>query len=82
MQALRASAAPSRSWVMKILVRRFEYRRPRALARARAAIGILVIFLGVLLCVTGYWWGALLMLVGALVLVVAGLMFALVSSAA
>jgi protein-S-isoprenylcysteine O-methyltransferase Ste14 len=82
MQALKGNATPSRSWIMKLLVRRWESRYPRALARGRAAVGICLICLGAVLCGTGFWWGALMMVIGALVIVVAGLMFSLVSSAA
>jgi hypothetical protein len=82
MQASNANTADSRSVIMKILVRSWEYSYPAAIAVVRAAIGILVILIGVLLCVTGFWWGALLMLIGALTMMVAGLMFALVTRAA
>jgi hypothetical protein len=67
---------------MKTLVRSWEYRNPAVIAGVRAAIGFLVILIGITLCATGFWWGALLMLIGALTLVVAGLMFALVARAA
>ena len=82
MQASNANTAPSRSVIMKILVRSWEYSYPAAIAGVRATIGILVILIGVILCVTGFWWGALLMLIGALTMIVAGLMFALVTRAA
>jgi hypothetical protein len=82
MQASNPNAAHSRSVVMKILVRSWEYSYPVAAARLRAAIGILVILIGITLCATGFWWGALLMLIGALTMIVAGLMFALVTRAA
>jgi hypothetical protein len=82
MQTSSANTAHSRSVIMKILVRSWEYRNPAATAGVRAAIGILVILIGITLCATGFWWGALLMLVGALTLIVAGLMFALVTRAA
>jgi hypothetical protein len=48
----------------------------------RAVIGILGILIGIALCAGGFWWGALLMLIGALTMIVAGLMFALVTRAA
>lgn len=81
MQARNADTAHTRSLIMKILVRSWEYRHPRAWASVRAAIGIFVIFIGAILCLGGFWWGALLMLIGALVIIVAGLMFALVTAA-
>jgi hypothetical protein len=82
MQRSNANTAHSRSVIMKTLVRSWEYRNPAAIAGVRTAIGILVILIGIALCATGFWWGALLMLIGALTLVVAGLMFALVARAA
>ncbi len=82
MQTSSANTDHSRSVIMKILVRSWEYRSPAATAGVRAAIGILVILIGITLCATGFWWGALLMLIGALTLIVAGLMFALVTRAA
>jgi hypothetical protein len=82
MQASNANTAHSRSVIMKILVRSWEYAYPAATAGVRATIGILVILIGITLCATGFWWGALLMLIGALTLIVAGLMFALLTGAA
>jgi hypothetical protein len=82
MQASNANTAQSRSLIMKILVRSWEYSHPAATAVVRAAIGILVVLIGITLCATGFWWGALVMLIGALTLMVAGLMFALVTRAA
>ncbi|MGH3231357.1 MAG: hypothetical protein ACRDOA_22725 [Streptosporangiaceae bacterium] len=67
---------------MKVLVRSWEFRRPRLIARMRVAAGSLAILIGAILCGTGFWWGALVMGLGALGLVVAGLMFALVTAPA
>jgi hypothetical protein len=82
MQARYGSNAAARSFVMKALVRSWEYRRPRVWARLRAVVGAVVILLGAILCGTGFWWGALVIGLGALAIVVAGLMFALVTAPA
>lgn len=82
MQSSNPNGAHSRSVVMKILVRSWEYSHPVSTARVRAAIGVLAILIGIALCATGFWWGGLLMLIGALTVIVAGLMFALVTRAA
>lgn len=82
MQAPRRNSDPARSLIMKILVRSWEYRRPRVWASMRAAAGTSVIVIGAVLCGTGYWWGALMMGIGALAIIVAGLMFALVTATA
>jgi hypothetical protein len=82
MQTSNANTAHSRSVIMGILVRSWEYSYPAATAGARAAIGILVILIGITLCAAGFWWGALLIAIGALTMMVAGLMFALVTRAA
>jgi len=82
MQAPNHDAARSRALIMKILVRSWEYRYPRFCAGARVAAGILVILIGAILCGSGYWWGALLMAIGALAIIVAGLVFALVTTPA
>jgi hypothetical protein len=79
MQAPDGNAARRRALIMKILVRPGERRHPLFWAGVRSAIGIVVIIIGVTLCLTGFWWGALLILVGALVLVLAALMLALLS---
>ena len=80
MQAPNGNVAHQRALIMKILLRSWDYRHPQASAGVRAAIGIVVIVIGAILCLTGFWWGALVMLVGALVIIVAALMFALLSS--
>ena len=59
-------AAPSRSAIMKILVRAWEYRHPRPWAGVRFAAAIWTVVLGGILCADGFWWGALLMAVAAL----------------
>ncbi len=82
MQARYGSNAAARSLVMKALVRSWEYRHPRVWARLRTVAGAVAILVGAILCGTGFWWGALLMGLGALAIVVAGLMFALVTAPA
>jgi hypothetical protein len=80
MQARYGKNARARSLVMRALVRSWEYRNPQVLASVRSVVGGGVILLGVILCGVGCWWGALVMAVGALTIVVAGLMFALVTT--
>jgi signal transduction histidine kinase len=64
-------ATPRRPLIMRILVRPAAYRHPRAYGGACLAAGLWVFFLGVILCAYGFWWGALLIAVGALELWVA-----------
>jgi signal transduction histidine kinase len=56
---------------MRILVRPAAYRHPRAYGGVCLAAGLWVLFLGVILCAYGFWWGAALIAVGALELWVA-----------
>ena len=65
------NATPRRPLIMRILVRPAAYRHPRAYGGACLAAGLWVFFLGVILCAYGFWWGALLIAVGALELWVA-----------
>jgi signal transduction histidine kinase len=71
MRAPNDDATPRRSLIMRILVRPAAYRHPRAYGGVCAAAGLWVFFLGVILCAYGFWWGALLIAVGALELWVA-----------
>jgi hypothetical protein len=82
MQGPNANVAAARALIRTILVRSWEYRYPRFLAGVRVTAGIWVIVVGAILCGAGYWWGALLMVIGALTIVVAGLMFTLVTAPA
>ena len=59
-------ATPRRSLIMRILVRPAAYRHPRAYGGVCLAAGLWVLFLGVILCAYGFWWGALMVAVGAL----------------
>jgi hypothetical protein len=57
---------PSQPLLMKILVRPFVYRHPKAWAGLESAVAIWLIILGTILCSYGFWWGALLIAVAAL----------------
>ena len=50
---------PSRSVLMRFLVRSWEYRHPRAWAVFRFAAGVWNLFLGVLLLASFHWLGPL-----------------------
>jgi signal transduction histidine kinase len=71
MQAPNDDATLRRPLVMRILVRPAAYRHPRAYGGVCLAAGLWVLFLGVILCAYGFWWGAALIAVGALELWVA-----------
>ena len=60
-----------RSLVLRILVRRFLYRRPRFWSGLYLAAGCVHVFLGVILSSYGYWWAPGLIAVGAVELWVA-----------
>ncbi len=57
MYAPTANVTPSRSVLMRLLVRSWEYRYPRACAGFRFAAGVWNLVLGVLLLSYGYWVG-------------------------
>ena len=71
MQAPNDDATLRRPLIMRILVRPAAYRYPRAYGGVCLAAGLWVLFLGVILCAYGFWWGAALIAVGALELWVA-----------
>jgi hypothetical protein len=73
MHALTDSV-PSRSVLMRLLVRSWEYRQPRVWVRVRFACGIFNLGLGVLLLASGHWLGSLAWL-GAVPLAGAALIF-------
>lgn len=60
-----------RSLIMKILLRRFFYRRPRFWGGAYLAAGCVHVFLGFILSAYGYHWALALIAVGGLELWVA-----------
>ena len=68
------NVTPARPVLMKLLVRSWEYRRPRVWVGVRFAAGIWNLGLGVLLLASGHWLGPLAWL-GALPLAGAGLLF-------
>jgi hypothetical protein len=59
--------APPRSVLMRLLVRSWEYRHPRAWAGFRFAAGVWNLVLGVLLLSYGFWLG-LVPLVGSVLI--------------
>jgi hypothetical protein len=59
MYAPNDNAPPSRSVLMRFLVRSWEYRRPRLWAGVRSACGIFNVVLGVLLLASAHWLGPL-----------------------
>jgi hypothetical protein len=65
---------PSRPVLMRLLVRSWEYRHPRAWVRVRFAAGIWNLGLGVVLLASSHWLGPLAWL-GALPLAGALLLF-------
>ena len=74
MYAPNDNTAPSRSVLMRFLVRSLEYRHPHAWVRVRVACGIFNVVLGVLLLASGDWLGPLAWL-GVLPLAGAALIF-------
>ena len=71
MRAPNDDATPRRPLIMRILVRPAAYRHPRAYGGVCLAAGLWVFVLGVILCSYGFWWGALVIAVGALELWIA-----------
>ena len=59
MYAPADKATPSRSVLMRFLVRSWEYRRPRLWVAVRVACGIFNVVLGVLLLASVHWLGPL-----------------------
>jgi len=68
------NTAPSRSVLMRFLVRSREYRHPHLWVRVRVACGVFNVVLGVLLLASGHWLGPLAWL-GVLPLAGAALIF-------
>jgi hypothetical protein len=70
MYALTNNIPSSRSVLMRLLVRSWEYRRPHVWVRVRVACGIFNVVLGALLLASVHWlgnlsWLAVLPLAGA-----------------
>ena len=59
MYAPADSVPSSRSFLMRFLVRSWEYRHPHAWVRVRVACGMWNLFLGVLLLASAHWLGPL-----------------------
>ena len=74
MYAPNDNVPPSRSVLMRFLVRSREYRDPHAWVRVRVACGVFNLGLGVLLLASGQWLGSLAWL-GVLPLAGAALIF-------
>ena len=66
-----ANAATTQPLAMRILVRPFAYRHPRAWGTTALIAGVWVVVLGAILCTAGLWWGAAVIAAGALELWVA-----------
>ena len=74
MYATAGTIPPSRSVLERLLVRSWEYRRPRRYAGVRIACGIFNVILGVVLLASTNWTGPLALL-GVLPLAGAALIF-------
>jgi hypothetical protein len=68
------NTVPSRSVLMRFLVRSREYRRPHRWVQVRVACGVFNVVLGLLLLASGHWLGPLAWL-GVLPLAGAALIF-------
>ena len=74
MNAPNDNPAPSRSVLMRFLVRSREYRNPHLWVRVRVACGVFNVVLAVLLLTSGHWLGPFAWL-GLIPLAGAGLLF-------
>jgi hypothetical protein len=74
MYATADTIPPSRSVLERLLIREFEYRRPRRYADVRIGCGIFNVVIGVALLASVHWTGPLALL-GALPLAGAALIF-------
>jgi hypothetical protein len=68
MHAPTENAAPPRSVLNRLMLRSWDYRRPRVWAGVRFAVGIWLVFLGGLLLADGYLWATLLLVAAAVLL--------------
>lgn len=66
MYAPTDNVVPPRSMLMRLLVRRWVYRHPRIWSAVCFVAGTWLFILGSILCVGGFWWGALLIAIAAL----------------
>jgi signal transduction histidine kinase len=60
------NAVPPEPLIMRFLLKPAAYRHPKAWGGACLAAGVWLLFLGVILCSYGFWWGAALLAVAAL----------------
>jgi hypothetical protein len=74
MDAAVMTLPPPRSLLERLLIREFEYRRPRFYTGVRIASGIFNVVIGVALLASAYWTGPLAVL-GAVPLAGAALIF-------
>ena len=71
MPAPNHNVPPSRSLLMRFLVRSWEYQHPQVWVRVRLACGVFNVALGLLILATGSWplaWLAVLPLAGAVLI--------------
>ncbi len=71
MHAPNDNVTPRQPLVLRILVRPFVYRHPRAWGGVCSVAGLWVFILGVILCSYRFWWGTALIAAGALELWIA-----------
>ncbi len=71
MHAPAGNVVPRQPSILRILVRPFIYRHPKAWGSMYLAVGTWLVILGAVLCSAGLWWGAALIAVGALELWIA-----------
>jgi hypothetical protein len=74
MYTAAATSPPSRSVLERLLIREFEYRRPRLYTGVRTACGIFNVVVGVTLLASIHWTGPLALL-GVVPLAGAALLF-------
>jgi hypothetical protein len=60
------SSPKSVPWIVRRIVINYEWRHVRVVAGVRAEAAVWLLFLGVILCAYGYWWGAVLFAAAAL----------------
>jgi hypothetical protein len=66
MYAPYEEAARNRSPIMKVLIRKWDYRYPRVFVAVHFAAAIWLLFLGTVLCAVDWWQWGVLALAGAL----------------
>jgi hypothetical protein len=71
MQAPEGDVPARESLLIRILIKRFLYRHPKAWGSAYLVAGCVHVFLGLILAAYGFWWGTGLIAIAALELWVA-----------